>query len=610
MNKMRTALGLRGDERGVALPLALGIGLVLLIMVAGAMTFALGGLRKSGTDADASAASAAALAGIDEYRSRLAADSSYYRFGNPASAFSVATASSVSLPPTGTNPAFDIGAAGAWALVPGSDKAQYRYEVDNSAFGASGILRIRSTGRVGESVRTVVANLKAKGFIDFLYFTDYEVQDPSLSLNASGNPTCTNLRYAWESAAYRTGCTEITFQGNDRVAGPAHSNDTMHICAATFTGDVTSTNPNAPHYSPTYGKYPANTAGSSCTGQVFNPSKPPRFDDSVTMPAKNTEMQVQTRIDIGADVPRPGCQYTGPTTITLNAGGTMTVRSPWTKFTHAGTTTQAAGVIKPNCGTPGVTGLGSAAGQTIPVPENNLIFVQGIPATAGDPNYWGTSTPPLYSCTRSDGTGTGNGIGYPAVTTTGSGPSLVTRVETTAYGCTDADVFISGVLKGRLTVAAANSVYIVGNITYADGVTTNNDMLGLVGGKPVWVWNPAYRASPSSSTLTLMKSNADRTIHAAILSVENTFQVQNYNVVPPGSTGRIGTLNVYGAIAQKFRGIISQSGGYTKDYVYDERFKATAPPKFLAPVSTTYGVTTMADVGPAFTADGTVVPLP
>lgn len=610
MNRLRSALSLRRDERGVALPLALGIGLVLLIMIAGAMTFAIGGLRKSSTDADSAAAAAAALAGVDEYRSRLSADSSYYRFGNPASAFTVATASTVNLPPAGTNPAFDIEASGGWAQVPGSTVAQFRYEIDNSDFGSSGILRLRSTGRVGESVRTVVANLKGKGFIDFLYFTDYEVQDPSLSLSG-GVPTCTNLKYAWDpTPPARSGCTSISFGGNDTINGPVHSNDSIRICDATFTDKVTTSNPVAPHYLKLTGNTPTTTA-SSCSGQVFNPLKPPKFDDTVTMPETNTEMQVQTRIDMSADVPRPGCQYTGPTTITLNVGGTMTVRSPWTQFAHAGTTTAAAGVILPECGTPGISGLGSGAGQTIPIPENNLVFVQSVPATPGDPNYRPTTglssvtTPPSYSCTAGIGPGSGNGVGYPLVKAIGG----TNRTEFATYGCRNGDVFLQGKLKGRLTIAAANSVYIVGNVEYAGGTTTNTDMLGIVGGKPVYIWNPAWR--DSSNNLNLMNSPANRTIHAAVLSVENTFQVQNHNVGTPR-----GNLNVFGAIAQKFRGSVGTgsgatvSTGFRKNYNYDTRLKVTAPPKFLAPVSTTYGVTTMADVGPAFTADGTVVPLP
>ncbi len=79
-------------------------------------------------------------------------------------------------------------------------------------------------------------------------------------------------------------------------------------------------------------------------------------------------------------------------------------------------------------------------------------------------------------------------------------------------------------------------------------------------------------------------------------------QVQNYDV-----GGNRGTLTVTGAIAQKFRGIVrSGSNGYAKNYLYDERLRYTAPPKFLSPVTTTYGVTVWIEVGKAFNGDGTV----
>ena len=92
------------------------------------------------------------------------------------------------------NPAFGVGAAGTWGAVAGSDStAFYRYEVDNSKYSLSGTLRIRATGRVGKVTRSVVANLKQQGFIDFLYFSDYEIQDP----DQSGASVTTCVKYAW-----------------------------------------------------------------------------------------------------------------------------------------------------------------------------------------------------------------------------------------------------------------------------------------------------------------------------------------------------------------------------------------------------------------------------
>lgn len=44
--------------------------------------------------------------------------------------------------------------------------------------------------------------------------------------------------------------------------------------------------------------------------------------------------------------------------------------------------------------------------------------------------------------------------------------------------------------------------------------------------------------------------------------------------------------------------------GYGKDYQYDSRLAYMAPPKYLSPVSSAYGVTQYATVPAAFTSTG------
>lgn len=150
---------LRGDD-GMALPVVVGIGLVMLTLVAGAMSVSTSGLVKTRTDEDWNGALAAAYAGIEEYQSRLANDATYQKYGNPDAPFS--SDSTVSLPPeTIANPAFGVTASDTWATIPGSDsRSSYRYEVDNSDYPTKGILHLRSTGRVGEVTRSLVADLK------------------------------------------------------------------------------------------------------------------------------------------------------------------------------------------------------------------------------------------------------------------------------------------------------------------------------------------------------------------------------------------------------------------------------------------------------------------
>jgi hypothetical protein len=223
----------------------------------------------------------------------------------------------------------------------------------------------------------------------------------------------------------------------------------------------------------------------------------------------------------------------------------------------------------------------------VSVPNNNIVYVQNVPSNVADPNYWSSASTPtgLTVTTGADGK---NGLGYPA---SGEVTPQAATSALPAYGYRNGDVFIKGTLKGRMTVAAENYIYAIGDIKRNNA---NDDMLGLVGNNAVFVWNPK-----NSSGGTVL-GGTDRTIEAAILSVSHTFQVQNYQ-----NTGERGKLFIRGAIAQKFRGIVhSGSNGYIKRYEYDYRFKTQAPPKFLSPVTTTYGVTVWVEIKPVFNVDG------
>lgn len=596
-------------EDGYVLPLVLGIGMVLVLVTATALATTSSGQQKADSEADWNAALAAAYAGIEDYSSRLENDTGYVRFGNPASAFS--SASTGLTLPTGsnTNPAFDVTAGGAWAAVPGSDgKAQFRYEVDTSTYPATGVIRIRATGLVGDQTRSVIADLRQEGFSDFVYFTDFETSDPLLT---NGNdPYCEN--YWWNRPPQKTSgvpgythgssstpvCGDIQFGFNDVLRGKVHSNDRLYLCSATFRGAVTTASTTTPLYG---------TAGGSCS-PTFLAGVPQRVS-TITMPVTNSEMKKETRNDLPGEVPDPGCLYTGPTVVQLNSNGTMTVWSPFTRRTQVAAT--PAGATSPNkCGRPGTSSgqLGHVNGATIPVLDLNLLFVQNIPTSSTDPNYptsaLGTSTF-TYNNFRCTGT---NASSAWHIGTSSNASSATQRFpianevipasstsSTPAYGCKNGDLYIRGVLSGRMTVAAENYVYITGDITYADA---QEDMIGIVGQNAIWIWNPM-----NSSETALLGQN--RTIHASLLSVAHTIQVQNYSLGSPR-----GTLRIVGSMAQKFRGPVGMgtattiTKGYAKDYNYDARLTYSAPPKYLTPTSTTYGTTQIAGVPAAFDKDG------
>ncbi|GAA1941595.1 hypothetical protein [Agromyces allii] len=592
MNDRSGMLGrIRDDDRGAALLTVLGLSLVLLILIAIGASWSLSGLRKAGTDNDSGAALAAAYAGADEYTSRLANDATYYKYGNTASAFTIASGSTVVAPPT-ANPAFNVTAATNWATVEGSSgRSSYRYEVDNSTFDRNGVIRIRSTGKVGTQVRSIIVNIKQKGFIDYLWFTDYEFGDPMFNSGTCNEP----YKHEWEPGGRPSGCQDISFLGGDKMYGPAHSNDRMRICDSSWFGQITTADPGTPNWT-------------DCGTQVFDQG-PPQSVASQPMPPTNSEMKSEVRVDLSATVARPGCLYTGPTTITFNSNGTMTVISPWTKVTQPSYTTGIASQSPSQCGS--IAALNSYAGATTPVIDHNLIYVQDVPSATGtgiEPNRPSSSgfLPTAFTCT---GTGASSGwqfrqsagnawprIGYPyygnsTATTEAIPPSPVSSATTPSYDCRRGDVFVRGQVDGAVTIAAT-TVYVTGDITYVD---SNDDVLGLVGQNSVWVWNPMR----SDDVAINPNGTGNRRIDAAILSVGHVFQAQNYAI-----GGRRGNLTVNGAIAQKFRGIVVENGGYIKDYHYDAKFKTIAPPKFLTPTTTTYGVTQYASTKAAYTSIG------
>ena len=581
------------NEAGIALVMVVAISAVLTLLVSAAFIYALGNIKKATSDNQWNSALAAAYAGIEEYQSRLAEEPTYLKFGNPASTFSVGSA--VSLPPD-TNKAFGLGATGTWAGIAGSEQldsngnvasprvyqAEYRYEIDNSDYINTGVLKIRSTGRAGGQTRSIVADLRQQGFVDFLYFTDYEMQDPVVS----GKNAATCVKYAWAGRPSSTSsntCGEIGFGSADVIAGPAHSNDTLRVCDATFKGPVTTA------YNPATGvKYtPRDSNGSTCNGQVFELAGYPAYSPVVAMPSTNAQIKRETRSDLtGTDVPRPGCLFTGPTQITLNSNGSVTVRSPWTKATRVSGDPATSGTAPAECGS--IADLKTTGGATFTPPANNVLYIQNVPAVSGDPNYWSASDQPnTNSCKGApDGnfasTPAGNGLGYP----------LQGEVAATdSYKCRNGDLFLKGDLDGSMTIAAENYVYVIGDVKYKD---SSDDILGIIGNNAVWIWNPVNSSGNS------LIGGSNRRVDSAILSVAHSFMVQNYT-----TGGARGILTVNGAIAQKFRGTVRNgANGYTKNYVYDPRLRYTAPPKFLSPVSTTYGVNVWVEVSPVFKASG------
>jgi hypothetical protein len=140
----------------------------------------------------------------------------------------------------------------------------------------------------------------------------------------------------------------------------------------------------------------------------------------------------------------------------------------------------------------------------------------------------------------------------------------------------------------------------VDHLKYASG-TSGTDLLGLAANNNVEVFHPVSCTTGNQSSCNLNRKNGskfqDPIIQAAVLSVQHSFRVQHYEA---GTS--LGNLNVTGAIAQIYRGIVgtfsgnSSYSGYSKNYVYDNRLKYLSPPHFIDPVQSAWGVVTWAEL--------------
>lgn len=454
--------------------------------------------------------------------------------------------SATNTPPDG-NQAFT-----QWVSVPGApNDAKFRYTVDTRTFASDGTVKIASTGMVRGVTRTVYATLRRRNFLDYLYFTEYETKDPAIYNTGSPendpfSPTVAQqqcARHSYATPPRNPNCINIFFFTRDVIRGPLHSNDAIRISGnPQFLGETsTSWNPST---------LPRWLGSGSPT---FARAGDPRYLPPLTIPPSNVTIKNQTNPTLGGT----GCLFTGPTRITLNSSGTMNVTSPLTRSS--------------NC----------TVGSNRPLPPNGVIYVQGVPASTTDPNY---SACPSAHPLR---------------------PSVIPSNDITPYGNCAGDVFVSGSLRGRLTIASANNIIVVGNTTYATGIN-GTDILGLVADNYVEIFHPVRCTNtignpPRCTNWADLTNFTNATVHAAILSVNHSFRVQNYRLGSPKEE-----LRVHGAIAQRYRGIVGTfSGssvvtGYEKEYVYDQRLKYQSPPHFLDPVKSAWNIATWAEIKPCY----------
>ena len=436
---------------------------------------------------------------------------------------------------------------------------------------------------MGDSTRSVIADLKQEGFNDYVYYTNFEVHG-----SVHQRRPVDLRRLLLESAEQ---LHQHPVRAGDILRGKVHSNDRLLICGSTFQGTVTTASQTNPIYA----------INGGCSDGTFLAGKPVKTQ-AITMPPTNSQMKTETRNDLPGQVPSPGCLFTGPTSVTLNSDGTMTVVSPWTKKTQTAARQHRNDARDVRCGRDRVQpARATPAAAKFTVPADNLIYVQNVPSTSTDPNYWAANTYPTgFTCsnkgTRNEGWSfgidlpddeRGHALQLDRDRTGVRMPQRRSLHEGHPAGARD-----DGRRELHLRRRATSSTTTTSRTCSASSARTP------CGSGTRCRTSSTTPAPAATAARPLLGTN--RTIYGAILSVAHTFQVQNYHV-----GGARGTLKIVGSIAQNFRGTVGMgSNGYLKDYGYDTRLTYLSPPKFLVPTSTVFDTTQLAGVPAAFTKTG------
>ncbi len=546
----------RGEQGFTMIMTILGMALIASL-VAVAVAAVNGTVHTNARDLSRKQAYEAAKAGIDEYAFHLHNDSAYWTkctavTGPTALNQQGSTANRRPVPgETGAEYALELIPATGHSACDPSTVAKATETMLETSGAMKGTFRVRATGYSGKSSASVTATFKPASFLDYVYFTQLETSDPvtygSEAAIKGAYEQCTKTieggRYTERIPGTYQYCDTISFVSGDNIKGPMHTNDAFVICGRPTLGrsanDPIEVSSSAPGW---YSTKEIESAHYYCTGEpdfagTFRTNSP-----VLLPPSTNAEL---------GEIAEPEFRYQGQVRICLT-GATMTVRrGPWT---CAGEQLTEESRLEAE-----EKGEREEVLYSGPLPGNGVVYVENL-SCSGAYSPYDTAYPNSSEC--------GN-------------------------------VYVKGDYTGQLTIAAGNDIIVNGNLTNAG----EESVLGLIANNFIRVFHPVRLAHQQSchweyrwghytwvceedTSTSECRGNATGAltnvqIDAALLAINHSFIVDNYDC---GSS--LGTLNVRGAIAQKYRGAVGTSGGtgYLKNYEYDERLHTIEPPSFITPV--------------------------
>jgi hypothetical protein len=544
----RVSIAARAQD-GVTMIIAMFVMLVTSLLLVAVFTAANGDTQISHIDLTQKQAYDAALTGAQEYEYKLEANPDYWEScpepkgnvpGESSESFEVTTLPANSAPSTENT---------CSEAKPPSNPFKTLIESKGSL---TNTFRIESIGRAGTSKRSLIANFQVAGFLNYIYFTQYEDEDPnSYNTNATEKQDCENYRPERETLERRDHieCVDIEFGPEDSVNGPMKTDDVAQVCGGAEFGRKSHLEKKEPDpVEIDLGTVQGCGGGSG----IYNTSngKPttgapelvaPESDGSLrTYVESKNEFSGLTYLELEGASNEIKVTHEGISEkIKWPSNGLIYVQSSgscaYTNFEQRDTDTSKTLEEEKNCGSVYVKGTSSATKSLTIAAEEDLII---------------------------DGSIKPSGVTPPAAPT---GTTTVGLIATR---------YIRIYHPVEETYEAIGSSHNKCNTYRVNGNTKEDKYLG--NHECEYTHNEEECDAPNASG-----SLNEPWIYAAILSTSHSFLVDNYDC---GNT--LNNLDVYGAIAQKFRGIVGEVGshGYNKEYIYDERLATDEPPYFLAPL--------------------------
>ena len=410
-----------------------------------------------------------------------------------------------------------------WVELSSSPPEYYTYAPTDT----NGVITLQVSGKAGTGVTAVVRTfkytVKPATSLDDVYWSNYETLDPALG---SSYQYCATHYDEPSSDSY----TNWASLGIPQY-GPPSSCPVVFTTGDVLNGPVFSNDTYSMCGTPTFSSYvdsgniynTTSGTGGIYVGTSGCGSNTPTF--SGPAPAKVGNETPRTASDDLTPARDYGCFITGgtsPSSLTpVNVTLALTVSGSTTKVAWSGTS-----------GTPVVDNASTNTNScTSPITLSNLttglIFVNGNVTISGQM----TGALDVVTCSTTTDATTGN-----------------------CNSTTQSNIII----PSSITYPTANKVLVSGQPT-----SDTQDILGLIADNFVEV--------TATSTIE---------IDAAILALQDSFYVNNW-----GGGGSYGTLNVFGSIAQNFRGPVGLVGGtgYSKNYNYDTSLQTLFPPFFIPP---------------------------